>query len=280
VTRAKRIVNFDRIICLIFLVCEATSAASPKYFFAQNRNPSFSVAVGRRKFVHATLRFKESVMRAPFLPVSERTAGVALIIFIFTGAATARGQQPPAPSAAELSKKETVSSAMLRQLQFQEYEVRSTAEAMPEELYSYRPAEGKFKSEKPEFGSAEVRTFAEQVKHVACANFAFAAEFARQKPPEACDKGGPDPAKTKRELLIYLRNSLMAIDKSLGAITSQNQFDPIEGPYAGPNTRLGLAAVVIWHNADHYGQMTIYLRLNGIVPPSSRPNPPPVKDTY
>src|SRR5215469_9108515 len=120
VTRAKRIVNFDRIICLIFLVCEATSAASPKYFFAQNRNPSFSVAVGRRKFVHATLRFQESVMRAPFLPVSERTAGVALIIFIFTGAATARGQQPPAPSAAELSKKETVSSAMLRQLQFQE----------------------------------------------------------------------------------------------------------------------------------------------------------------
>jgi len=50
-------------------------------------------------------------------------------------------------------------------------------------------------------------------------------------------------------------------------------FDPIEGPYAGPNTRLGLAEVVIWHAADHYGQMVLYLRLNGIVPPRQPPEP-------
>jgi uncharacterized damage-inducible protein DinB len=162
---------------------------------------------------------------------------------------------------------------------FAEYEVRSAAEGMPENLYTYRPSEGKFKSEKPAFGSSEMRTFSEQAKHVACANFAFAAEFDGQQPPAVCDKGGPDPAKTKRELLIYLRNSFAAISKSFQAIKPENQFDPIEGPYASPNTRLGLA-VVIWHNADHYGQMVVYLRLNGIVPPPSRPNPPPVKDTY
>jgi uncharacterized damage-inducible protein DinB len=162
----------------------------------------------------------------------------------------------------------------------QEYELRSAAEAMPEDLYAYRPAEGKFKSEKPAFGPSEMRTFAEQVKHVACANFAFAAEFDGQQPPAVCDKGGPDPAKTKRELLIYLRNSFAAISKSFQSFIPENQFDAIEGPYAGPNTRLGLAGVVIWHNADHYGQMAVYLRLNGIVPPPSRPNPPPVKDTY
>src|SRR5713101_2976607 len=79
------------------------------------------------------------------------------------------------PTAAELSKKETVASAFLRGFKYQEYQVRSAAEAMPEEKYGYRPAEGKFKNEKPEFGPAEVRTFAQQVKHVACANFAFAA---------------------------------------------------------------------------------------------------------
>jgi len=56
------------------------------------------------------------------------------------------------PSAAEMSKKETVASAFLRGLQFQEYEIRSATEALPEEKYSYRPAEGKFKNEKPEFG--------------------------------------------------------------------------------------------------------------------------------
>lgn len=184
------------------------------------------------------------------------------------------------PTAAELSKKETVSSAFLRGFQYQEYEVRSAAEAMPEEKYGYRPAEGKFKNEKPEFGPAEVRTFAQQMKHVACSNFAFAAELDGTTPPPGCDKEGPSPAKTKKELLIYLRDSFSAARKSLGAIDATNMFDPIEGPYAGPNTRLGMATVILWHNADHYGQMLLYLRLNGIVPPASGPNPPPLTDKY
>ncbi len=179
-----------------------------------------------------------------------------------------------------MSKKETVASAFLRGIGFQEYQVRSAAEAMPEEKYGYRPAEGQFKSEKPQFGPAEVRTFAEQVKHVACANFAFAAELDGQKQPDGCDKGGPSAAKSKRELLTYLRDSFAAIRKSLSAIDAKNLFDPIEGPYAGPNTRLGMATVIVWHNADHYGQMTLYLRENGIVPPASRTNPPPLQDKY
>ncbi len=185
-----------------------------------------------------------------------------------------------APTAAEISKKETVSSAFLRGLEYQEYEVRSAAEAMPEEKYSYRPAEGKFKNEKPEFGPAEVRTFAEQIKHVACANFGFAAELDGTKPPEACDKGGPSPAKTKKELLIYLRDSFAVARKSLSAIDAKNMFEPIEGPYAGPNTRLGMATVIVWHNADHYGQMVLYLRENNIVPPGSRPNRPELHEQY
>ena len=185
-----------------------------------------------------------------------------------------------APTAAEMSKKETVASAFLRGVENQEYEVRSAAEAMPEDKYGYRPAEGKFKNEQTAGGPSEVRTFAEQVKHVACANFAFAAEFDGQKPPEACHKGGPSSAKTKKELLVYLRDSFAAIRKSLQAISARNMYDPIEGPYAGPNTRLGLATVVVWHAADHYGQMLLYLRENGIVPPASRPDPPPLQSAY
>jgi uncharacterized damage-inducible protein DinB len=196
-------------------------------------------------------------------------------------AQSAQQAEPPRqPTAAEMSKKETVGSAFLRGLHYQEYEVRSAAEAMPEEKYSYRPVEGKFKNEKPEFGPAEVRTFAQQVKHVACANFAFAAELDGQTPPAGCDKEGPSPAKTRRELLIYLRDSFAAIRKSLGAMDAKNMFDPIEGPYAGPNTRLGIATVIVWHNADHYGQMALYLRGNNIVPPASRPNPPELHDSY
>ncbi len=210
------------------------------------------------------------------------------LVYPFTGNAQEKKPEAAAqaaapatqPTAAELSRKETVASALSRCFQYQEYELRSAAEAMPEEKYGYRPAEGKFKNEKPEYGPPEMRTFAEQVKHVSCANFAFSAELDGQKPPEACDKGGPSPAKTRKELLIYLRDSFAAARKSLGAIDTKNMFDPIEGPYAGPNTRLGLAEVVVWHNADHYGQMALYLRLNDIVPPASRPHPPELQDKY
>jgi len=209
--------------------------------------------------------------------VTIRIVMLILVALAFLIARLARAQQP---TAAEIAKKETVASAFTRGFGYQEYQVRSAAEAMPEDKYGFRPAEGKFKSEKPEFGPAEVRTFAEQVKHVACANFGFAAELDGTRPPDACDKGGPNPAKTKRELLIYLRDSFAAVNKSLATTNDKNMFDPIEGPYAGPNTRLGLATVIIWHAADHYGQMALYLRLNGIVPPSSRANPPKVQDNY
>jgi DinB superfamily len=185
-----------------------------------------------------------------------------------------------ARSLRELSKNETPGKAIIRTFDDQEYEFRSGAEAMPEDKWNYRPAPVLFKNEKPEFGPAEVRTFAEQVKHVACANFAFAAEMDGTKPPDACDKGGPNPAKTRAELLNYLRDSFSTLKKSLTAITEKNMYDPIEGPYAGPNTRLGLGVVCIWHVADHYGQVVIYLCENGIVPPVSRPNPPELKDKY
>src|SRR6201987_3516033 len=184
------------------------------------------------------------------------------------------------PTSAELSRDETPGKASLQTFEFQEYDVRSAAEAMPEDKWDFRPAPGMFKNEKPEFGPAEVRTFREQVKHVPCANLPFAAELDGVKPPAGCDKEGPSPAHTKAELLIYLRDSFTALTKSLNAITAKNMFDPIEGPYAGPNTRLGLAEVCVWHNADHYGQMAIYLRLHGIVPPSSRNPPPKLQEKY
>lgn len=205
------------------------------------------------------------------------------------------GQQPPGqtrteippfedtkaeqnPTAGEISARESVASALLRNFQFEEYQFRSAAEAMPPEKYSYRPKAGDYGGVYPGYGPKELRTFAEQVKHVACANFAFAAELDGKQPPPACDTGGPSPAKTRDELVAYLRDSFKAAKKSLGAITQQNMFQPIEGPYAGPNTRLGLASVMIWHVADHYGQVVLYMRLNGIVPPASRPNPPELKD--
>jgi hypothetical protein len=207
-----------------------------------------------------------------------RWTKVAVCVFALSMEANA--QEKKEPTSAELSKNETPAKAIMRTFEYQEYEFRSAAEAMPAEKWDYRPAAGMFKNEKPQFGPSEVRTFGEQVKHVACANFAFAAELNGTKPPDACDKGGPSPAKTRVELLTYLRDSFTAIRKSLSEITAKNMYDAIEGPYAGPNTRLGLAGVCIWHVADHYGQLIIYLRENGIVPPASRVNPPELQEKY
>ena len=134
---------------------------------------------------------------------------------------------------------------------------------MPAEKYSYIPSApgGKFDG---------VRSFAEQVKHVACANFAFFDEIAGQTPPPDCEKGGPAPAKTKEELLKYLRDSFDYGNKVLGTIDAKNAMDRVEGRYGGPNTKLGIAVIAVWHIADHYGQAVYYLRLNGIVPPPTQ----------
>lgn len=210
-----------------------------------------------------------------------------LLLWILVGtlaawsAARAQDQTPQhQPTSAELSRDETPAKAIMRTFEFQEYDIRSAAEAMPEDKWDFRPAPGMFKNEKPEFGPAEVRTFREQVKHVACANFAFAAELDGTTPPTGCDKDGPSPAHTRAELLTYLRDSFTGLKKSLSAISVKNMSDPVSGPYATPNTRLGLAEVCVWHAADHYGQMAIYLRLNRIVPPSSRNPPPKLQEKY
>ena len=143
-------------------------------------------------------------------------------------------------------------------LQFAEGNFLGVAEAMPEDKYSYIPTGGKFDG---------VRSFGEQVKHVACAQFAFFNEFEGKKPPEDCEKGGHDPAKTKAELVKYLKESFDYSNRVLATLTANNALDRVEGRYAGPNTKLGISVIAVWHITDHYGQLVAYLRLNGIVPP-------------
>ena len=138
----------------------------------------------------------------------------------------------------------------------------SLAEAMPAEKYSFKPVDGEFK---------EARTFGEQVKHVACANYAFFNQIEKKEPPADCANGGPSPAATKAELMTYLRESFEYAQKVLRTMTSANALEPAGGPYGGPSTRLGLTTLAVWHASDHYGQLVVYLRLNGIVPPASRP---------
>jgi DinB superfamily len=170
-------------------------------------------------------------------------------------AAPARAQQQDIPK--------TTAASIGGVLSYTEDQFLSLAEAMPTEKYSYIPSApgGKFDG---------VRSFAEQVKHVACANFAFFNEIEGKAPPDGCEKGGPTPAATKAELLKYLRDSFDYGNKVLTAINEKNAMDRVEGRYGGPNTKLGMAVIAVWHIADHYGQSVYYLRLNGIVPPPTQ----------
>ena len=56
----------------------------------------------------------------------------------------------------------------------------------------------------------------------------------------------------------------------LAKLTAQDALDRIDGRYAGPNTKLGISVVAVWHIADHYGRLVEYLRMNGIVPPATQ----------
>jgi uncharacterized damage-inducible protein DinB len=140
----------------------------------------------------------------------------------------------------------------------------SLADAMPAEKYGFKPTNGEFE---------DVRTFGEQVKHVACANFAFFNEIEKKEPPSRCDAGGPSPAKMKAELMTYLRESFDYAQSVLRTMTPANALEPVSGPYGGPSTRLGLTTLAVWHASDHYGQLVVYLRMNGIVPPASQHAP-------
>src|SRR5579864_7228327 len=152
----------------------------------------------------------------------------------------------------------SIAESISGMLDFAEGNFLGLAETMPEDKYSFIPTVGKFD---------DARSFGEQVKHVACAQFAFFNEFEGKKPPEDCEKGGHDPAKTKAELIKYLKDSFDYSNRVLATLTANNALDRVEGRYAGPSTKLGISVVTVWHITDHYGQLVEYLRLNGIVPP-------------
>ncbi|MGB8132062.1 MAG: DinB family protein [Candidatus Angelobacter sp.] len=141
-----------------------------------------------------------------------------------------------------------------------EHDFTALVEAMPEDKWDFKPTQGEFKN---------VRTFGEMVKHVACSNEAWAKQISGEKPPKRCDLGGPNPAKSRAEILAYLKESFQAIDKVIAETNEQNLLHPNPGQYWGTNRLSGLTATV-WHISDHYGQLVVYLRMNGIVPPASR----------
>jgi len=157
----------------------------------------------------------------------------------------------------------TVAAVLDGSLSGLESEFVLAAEAMPEDKYVFVPTGGEFKG---------VRTFGEQVKHVAAVNYIVGAAILGEKPPvDTGSENGPDSAKSKADIVKFLKDSFAYAHKAVASINDKNMIEPIKGPFGDePTTRLGMATVFAWHGFDHYGQMAVYLRSNGVVPPASR----------
>lgn len=137
------------------------------------------------------------------------------------------------------------------------------ANAMPEDKYSFAPSDGEFHG---------VRTFAEQVKHLAASNYQLGARIlGEQPPPGTKNETAPDSVKTKAEIMAYLEGSFVCLHRAAVLINDQNQVEPLPGTSGTwQRTRLGLLIDALAHSSNHYGQMVEYLRMNRIVPPASR----------
>ena len=171
------------------------------------------------------------------------------------------GAEPPQPAAQQQLRSSQVVEFFVALL---EKQLVQAADAMPANKYSFAPTVGEFKG---------VRTFGQQVKHLAATNYMLAAgALGERAPDDAGDETGPEDLRMKADILDYLRGSFRALHRAAAAIDDSNAVvgDVPISPLTGQATRLGYVLEALLHTYDHYGQMVIYLRMNGIVPPASR----------
>lgn len=166
--------------------------------------------------------------------------------------------QATAPAKPAVGSKVSPAETYDKVLSIMEQQFVSAAEAMPEDKYNFAPPAslGEFK---------DVRTFGQQIKHVAESNYYF---FGGSDFTEAGAKAlteSTEKLTSKADILKALKDSFTLAHTFVGSITPENAFVMTEH-----GTRAGMASFGMAHVMDHYGQLVVYLRMNGIVPPASR----------
>ena len=181
--------------------------------------------------------------------------------------AQATKSSPAAVASASPSTPPTIASSIDREISLVEKEVLEAAEAMPDNKFDFSPE----KLNIPGSDYKGVRTFGEQLKHIAASNYLIWSPITGEKPPDNVNDGkGPDNMKVKADIIKYVKDSFAFGHKSVATLNSSNLVEPITSGSGRPTTRLFLATFAAAHCFDHYGQMIEYLRMNGIVPPASR----------
>ena len=187
-----------------------------------------------------------------------RIAPIAVAMLAIVLPVSLAAQTSPAPDQVDPAR---VYGNMIRTA---ERDIVSLADAMPEDKYGFAPSADYFRSgASTEFKG--VRTFAQQVAHVASSNYEYLQAMGLEKDKNAATI---EKLTSKAEALSALKDSFAAAEKAAATITAQNAFEGLGSKKTA--TRASLAGAIAWHTMDHYGQLVVYARMNGIVPPQSR----------
>jgi uncharacterized damage-inducible protein DinB len=134
--------------------------------------------------------------------------------------------------------------------------IERAAEKMPEEEYAFRP-------------DPAVRSFGQMLGHVADANYSFCSiVLGETNPSSAIEK----TKTTKAELRVALREAFTYCDRAYSALTDAAANETVKA-FGGERNKLGVLWFNASHNLEHYGNLVVYMRVKGIVPPSSEAKP-------
>src|SRR5215467_9689037 len=190
-----------------------------------------------------------------------RTLCLGMLLLSAAGAFAQGGAKPAAPPP-------TIASAIDSQVSILEREFVGAAEAMPDDKFNFTPITLNI----PSSEYKGVKTFAEEVRHVAATNYLLWGAITGDKSPiPSTEDNGPSQLKTKAEIIKYLKDSFALGHKAAQSITAENAAALVPSPFGqGQTPKLFCATFSVAHAFDHYGQMVEYLRMNGIILPASR----------
>jgi hypothetical protein len=188
----------------------------------------------------------------------------AALISLSAGCCTAAAQAAMSAPAAPVGPPQSLTAVVTRF----ENNLLALAEAMPAEKYNFAPTKDLFRPDSSaEF--ATVRTFAQQLGHVSGEPFRLFAPFG-VAPDPSLDIKSFDSLTAKDDIIKALKASFDYQNKVIATITPDNAFTPM-----GPRnlSRVSALVAILNDDGDHYGQMVVYLRMNGIIPPATANQP-------
>jgi len=178
-------------------------------------------------------------------------------------AAPATPKAAPAKAPPPSTPPTTAAQSLDRQLGIVEADLVPLVEAMPADKFDFTPT-GE--------GFTGVRSFKGQVGHAAGTLLEVAGALLGEAPAlsEADLQAGPARLKTKEDFVAYLKDGFARAHKAIATVNDKNLLEVVGSKNGIRGTRLGLSNLLTWHSFDHYGQLVVYARMNGIVPPASR----------